>query len=116
MVLYKKCDPYIELGIFMLASVEYKDRTQLTIVCMAKDPKDSNNYKYCHIAYNFRALNDRIQADLEPVDSMADMMAWISMDPIGLIIKTDVDSISQKKCGLQCSVPLCTFYVFPTPV
>ena len=63
----------------------------MTIVRTAKDSKDRNNPKYCRIAHDFRALNDKIQADPEPVDSVADMMAWMSMDPTGLFFKTDVD-------------------------
>ena len=90
-VLHEKCDAYIELGIFTPALVECKDRTQLTIVHTAKDPKDGNNIKYCRIAHDFRALNDKIQADPEPVDSVADMITWMSMDPTGLFFKTDAD-------------------------
>ena len=90
-ILHAKCDPFIQMGIFTHASPDCKDRTQLTIVRTAKDPKDKNNPQYCRIAYDFRLLNDRIQLDPEPVDSVIDMLAWIGDSPTGLFSKTDAD-------------------------
>ena len=74
-ILHAKCDPFIQLGIFYLAPPECKDQTQVTIVRTAKTPTDRNNPSYCRIAHDFRLLNDRIQLDSEPVDSVVDMLA-----------------------------------------
>ena len=90
-VLHAKCDPLIQLGIFTLAPPDCKDRTQLTIVRTAKVATDRNDPKFCRIAHDFRVLNDKIQLDPEPVDSVVDMLAWMGDSPTGLFFKTDAD-------------------------
>ena len=92
-ILHSKCDPYIDMGIFQPASSLCKDRTQLTIVRTAVVAlgQDRNDPKYCRIAYDFRAINDRVQLDPEPVDSVPDMLAWMGVGPTGLFFKIDAD-------------------------
>ena len=43
------------------------------------------------MAHDFRAINNRIQLDPEPVDSVPDMVAWMGNVPTGLFFKTDAD-------------------------
>ena len=88
-VLHAKCDPYIEMGLFRPASPSCKDRAQLTIV--HTNVQDRNNPKFCRVAHDFRAMNDHIQLDPEPVDSVPDMLAWMGNTPTGLFFKTDAD-------------------------
>ena len=92
-ILHTKCDPYIDMGIFKPATPECKDRAQLTIVRTAVSAlgQDRNDPKYCRIAHDFRAMNDKIQLDPEPVDSVPDMLAWMGDAPTGLFFKTDAD-------------------------
>ena len=92
-ILHSKCDPYIDMGIFQPASSVCKDRAQLTIVRTAFSDlgQDRNDPRYCRIAHDFRAINDRIQLDPEPVDSVPDMLAWMGVSPTGLFFKTYAD-------------------------
>ena len=90
-VLHAKCDPLIQLGIFTPAPPDCMDRTQLTIVRTAKVATDRNDPKFCRVAHDFRVLNDKIQLDPEPVDSVVDMLAWMGDPPTGLFFKTDAD-------------------------
>ena len=90
-VLHAKCDPLIQMGIFLPAPGDCKDRTQLTIVRTAPTAKDRHDPRYCRIVHDFRVLNDKIQADPEPVDSVVDMIAWMGDSPTGLFFKTDAD-------------------------
>ena len=48
---------------------------QLTIVRTAVNAQDQNDPIYCQVAHDFRFMNDRIQMDPEPVDSVPDMLA-----------------------------------------
>lgn len=79
------------MGIFQPAAPECKDRAQLTIVRTAIGTQDRNDPRYCRVAHDFRAINDRIQLDPEPVDSVPDMLAWMEEEPTGLFFKTDAD-------------------------
>lgn len=90
-ILHAKCDPYVAMGIFVPASLACKDRAQLTIVRTATSAQDRNGPNYCRVANVFRAMNDRIQLDPEPVDSVPDMLAWMGNGPIGVFFKTDAD-------------------------
>lgn len=65
--------------------------TLTTIVRTVLGTQNRNDMKYCRIAHDFRAINDRIQLDPETVDSVSDMLAWMGEAPTGLFFKTDVD-------------------------
>ena len=112
-VLHAKCDPLIHLGIFFPAPPECQDRTQLTIVRTAPTAKDRHDPRYCRIAHDFRVLNDKIQADPEPVDSVVDMLAWIGDSSTGLFFKTDADrGFYQIVCADSESVNSTCFELF----
>lgn len=91
LILHAKCDPYIQLGIFTPAPSKCRDRTQVTIVRTAKEAPDRHDPQFCRIAHDFRVLNDKIQLDPEPVDSVVDMLAWMGDTPTGWFFKTDAD-------------------------
>lgn len=88
--MHAKCDPYIAISIFRNAPVECKDQAQLTIVRTGTE-ENRHNLSNCRIAHDLRAINDKIQADPEPVDSVVDMLAWMGDTPTGIFFKTDAD-------------------------
>lgn len=89
-ILHEKCDPYIDMGIFSPAPLVCKDRAQVTIVRTGSN-ENRHDPRYCRIAHDFRTINDKIQADPEPVDSVVDMLAWMGDSPTGLFFTTDAD-------------------------
>ena len=111
-ILHARCDPYIAMGIFTPAPPSCIDRTQLTIVRTAKEAKNRNDPQFCRIAHHFRAINDRIQLDPEPVDSVVDMLAWMGDTPTGLFFKTDADRGFYQIVCTEDSVPSTCFELF----
>lgn len=85
--------PLVELQIFRKAPVDCIDRAQLTIVRKGVTAEQRNDPAYCRTAHDFREINSRCYTDPEPVDTIADMMSWMSNENggTGLFFKMDAD-------------------------
>ena len=67
------------------------DRAQLTMVRTAPTVELRNDLKYCRIAHDYQLLNDRVNFDPEPVDSILDIPAFIGIGETSSFLKIDAD-------------------------
>ena len=67
------------------------DQAQLTIVHTAPSVELRNDLKYCQIAHDYWLLNNRVNFNPEPVDSIPDMLAFMGMGKTGSFLKVDAD-------------------------
>jgi len=91
-IIHAKTDPLIQLGVYIPALPQCKDRTQLTIVKTAKVAKDRNKPEYCRVAHDFKLVNAHIAKDPEPVDCITKILSWIGEGAISSFFKTDTNS------------------------
>jgi len=86
-----KCWPLVELGLYRKAPPTCIDHAQLTIVWKPLSTDLRNDPAYCHIAHDYRYLNDRIYQDSEPVDSILEMLVFMGEGETGSCFKVDAD-------------------------
>ena len=88
-IIKAKCWPLVELMIYKKAPPQCIDRAP--IVRTAPTVELRNDFKYCRIAHDYQLLNDRVNFDPEPVDSILDMLALMGMGETGSFLKIDAD-------------------------